>query len=113
MSGGNITYSSTESPTIAALASVSSPILLEGFQRGSVQFPATISGNSFSVEVSNDGETFTQLQDGAGAPIANTPCAAGEACPLPSGAFAFQWTRLSMNGAAEASQRTLTIHLRS
>jgi hypothetical protein len=91
---------------------VSAGFLLEGFQRGSVQFPGTLTGNSFTLDVSLDGEAWTALQDSAGNPLAGNPCSADECCPIPSAAFQYRWGRINM-ASNEQAARSVAIHLRA
>lgn len=111
MSGGNVNHSFTRTLAIDALATLSEIFKTEGASRGSVQWPATISSTSFSLVVSVDGVTFTQLQDALGVTIGNTPITAGEAAPLPADLFKFPYAKISTNGAAEAAARVLSLYL--
>lgn len=81
------------------------------FNKGSFHAPDTLTGNQFTVQVSNDGTNYNALQTAAGAAVAVIPATVNEANMLPSETFNFQWARLVSSGN-EGADRTIPLFLK-
>lgn len=64
--------------TIPLNGTTSDALDVQEYNAGSVQLPADFTGTEVAIHVSNDGATFTALQDGSGAAISPMTVTAGK-----------------------------------
>lgn len=97
--------------TIAINTATSGQFRVAEYSRGSIQVPAAITGTSYTLEVSNDGETWDGLKVAAGTAVAAVNWAADDILPLPSSVFDCKFARI-VSQASEAAARTIKVFLK-
>jgi hypothetical protein len=81
-----------------------------GAEAGSFQVPATITGATIAVEISNDGTNFTEVVE-EGAEANPITVAANGIYVLPIKTFSAKYFRLT-SASNEAAARSLSVYLR-